>query len=82
MTNTKAVARAVQILGGDVAAAAALEISRQAIAQMKSGEIPVSLDRAAEFEQLTNMAVTCEQIRPDKSRLLAYLRSRGSKTQD
>ena len=57
--------QAVQMLGGTIATAKLLGVSKSAVAQFKSGYRRLPVARALEVERLTGGRVTHQQMRPD-----------------
>jgi DNA-binding transcriptional regulator YdaS (Cro superfamily) len=69
--------RACEIVG-TAKLAMLLEVSPQAISEWRKGKRPIPLERCAQIEKATAVAVTCEELRPDKADFWAYLRLPGS----
>ncbi|MBY0241882.1 MAG: helix-turn-helix domain-containing protein [Burkholderiaceae bacterium] len=55
-----------------------LGVSPQAISEWRKAKRPIPLERCAQIEEATKVAVTCEELRPDKQEFWAYLRLPGS----
>lgn len=51
-----------------------LGVTPQSISQWGAGKRPIPLDRCAQIEEATTMAVTCEELRPDKHEFWEYMR--------
>jgi DNA-binding transcriptional regulator YdaS (Cro superfamily) len=65
-------------LVGAVKLAALIGVTPQAISDWKNGKRPIPLDRCAQIESATNIAVCCEELRPDKRDFWAYMRKPGA----
>lgn len=63
--QAEVIARAVGILGSQLALARALGIKPPTVHQWLSGKRPVPAERCPSIERLTGGAVLCEQLRPD-----------------
>jgi DNA-binding transcriptional regulator YdaS (Cro superfamily) len=55
-----------------------LDVSPQAISEWRKGKRLIPLERCAQIEKATDVAVTCQDLRPDKSGFWEYLRQPGS----
>ena len=55
-----------------------LDVSPQAVSDWRKAKRPVPLDRCAQIEAATGVAVTCEELRPDKHAFWEYMRQPGS----
>ena len=62
-TNTNAIRRAVEAVGGQAALARALDVKPPTVNQWVSGQRPVPTERCPEIEAATG--VRCEELRPD-----------------
>jgi DNA-binding transcriptional regulator YdaS (Cro superfamily) len=55
-----------------------LNVSPQAVSDWRKQKRAIPIERCAQIEMATQVAVTCEQLRPDKSDFWAYMRLPGS----
>ena len=62
-------------LVGAAKLAAMIGVTPQAISGWINGKRPIPLDRCAQIESVTNVAVCCEDLRPDKHDFWAYMRT-------
>jgi DNA-binding transcriptional regulator YdaS (Cro superfamily) len=62
--------------GRSAALAAALKVPASLISKMASGEKAVPLAHCPYIEAFTTGAVTCEELRPDRTEYFAMLRGR------
>jgi len=65
----------VKPTGAQAALARLLDVPPVLISQWARGKRLIPLERCVEIEQATKKIVTCEEMRPDKAALWAYLRS-------
>lgn len=49
-------------------------VSPQAISDWRNGKRSIPIERCAQVEEATHIAVTCEQLRPDKAAFWEYMR--------
>ena len=66
--------------GAQTALAKLLGVPPVLVNQWANKKRAVPLDRCVQIEQVTNRAVTCEELRPDKADYWAYLRASGQST--
>jgi DNA-binding transcriptional regulator YdaS (Cro superfamily) len=69
--------RAADIIGSQVALAAALRVTKAAVCQWKDEKRRVPLEHCPAIERLTGGAVRCEDLRPDVE--WAVLRGQAAK---
>jgi DNA-binding transcriptional regulator YdaS (Cro superfamily) len=55
-----------------------LGVTPQSISQWRTKDRPIPLDRCAQIEKATDVAVTCEELRPDKHEFWEYMRRPNS----
>lgn len=69
--------KACEILGASKLAHI-LGVSPQAVSDWRKAKRAIPLERCAQIEKATGVAVTCEELRPDKREFWAYMRLPGS----
>jgi DNA-binding transcriptional regulator YdaS (Cro superfamily) len=55
-----------------------LSVSPQAISEWRKGKRLIPIERCAQIEEATDVAITCEELRPDKADFWEYMRLPGS----
>lgn len=69
--------KACEILGASKLAQI-LDVSPQAVSDWRKSKRAIPLERCAQIEKATGVAVTCEELRPDKRDFWAYMRTPGA----
>lgn len=67
----EALIKAFEVVGSASKLADALGVTPSAVAQWKSGERPIPVERAQQIQALTRGAVTVRDLRPDLAAIFA-----------